>query len=246
MIEEINEELTDLQKKLYLHEIYSNMNSLDDLRLFMGAHVHCVLNFMNLVKFLQNKFSPSVVPWRPPRNPVLARFINEIVIAEETDEMPNGRIISHYQMYVEAMGEVGSIPMSKDLPFIRNFNDACEKIISSKKDHEVAAAFSFGREQIIPTMFRSILKNVKKNHLHVPTFSYYIERHIDLDEDVHGPLANEILRFLCNDNHKKWDDVKRIAQDVLTSRIKLWDEVLSVMLSSRSCSKLDKKISINL
>ena len=59
-------------------------------------------------------------------------------------------------------------------------------------------------------------------------------------------LANEILRFLCNDNHKKWDDVKRIAQDVLTSRIKLWDDVLSVMLSSRNCGKLDKKISINL
>lgn len=233
-IKNIDQEIKLLKKELYDHKLYTEIMSIEDLRLFMGIHVHCVKNFMNLVKFLQNKLCPIKIPWEPPPCSHLARFINEIVLAEETDEMPDGRILSHYEMYTIAMKEVGSEKFELNNEIVRKFNTSCDEIVQSHQDHLVAAAFAFGREQVIPTMFRNLLKNLEIKKITAPTLYYYIERHIDLDEEIHGPLANEILTYICQNDRYKWEEVKRTAIKVIKSRIKLWDGILATILESRS------------
>ena len=61
-------------------------------------------------------------------------------------------------------------------------------------------------------------KNVSANKL-----IYYLERHIELDGDDHGPIALKMISKLCGDNKKKWDDVISYSKRALKERIKLWE-----------------------
>lgn len=45
----------------------------------------------------------------PVSSPSTARFINEIVLGEETDRHPDGKnFTSHFQLYLNAMEEIGA------------------------------------------------------------------------------------------------------------------------------------------
>ena len=48
-------------------------------------------------------------------------------------------------------------------PNIKAFLDFTFRVIDEGKPHEIAAAFTFGREDLIPSMFTVILKNFQTN-----------------------------------------------------------------------------------
>ena len=54
---------------------------------------------------------------------------------------------------------------------------------------EVAAIFTFGREDVIPMMFKEIVKNLGGLCEGTRLFEYYLDRHIELDSKDHAPLA---------------------------------------------------------
>ena len=71
---------------------------------------------------------------------------------------------------------------------------------------EVASYFFFGREDVIPDMFRRLLCLWGNGANEVPDFAYYLERHIDLDSNnSHGPMAREMLIALADDDCGSWD-----------------------------------------
>ena len=78
--------LAELSHKLESHSLFSRIESLDDLRFFMRHHVYAVWDFMSLLKKLQQVYAPHGAPWVPSsENGRLIRFINEIVMEEESD-----------------------------------------------------------------------------------------------------------------------------------------------------------------
>src|SRR5438045_2244793 len=100
--------LTAYLKPLYQvltgHPIYQIFHTIEDLHIFMEAHVFAVWDFMSLVKSLQNKLTCTRIPWIPNKYQRSARFINEIVVGEESDWYGNTSL-SHFEIYLQAMQE---------------------------------------------------------------------------------------------------------------------------------------------
>ena len=239
-----------LSKKLESHQVFTNLNTLSELRLFMEHHVFAVWDFMSLLKKLQQIYVPHGSPWVPNPNGNVVRFINEIVMEEESDQSYGSKgesYSSHFEIYLEAMKEVGASTNIIDsfLDEVRsdgiekalNFNLVPEPskefmgytfdLINRGKGHEIAASFAIGRESIVPIMFKRILEKTNISAEEAPVFHYYLERHAHLDGEHHGPMALRLLDDLCTDNEQKEKEVILEVESSLEARIKLWDGVLS-------------------
>ena len=99
---------------------------------------------------------------------------------------------------------------------------------------EVAAVFTFGREDVIPTMFSALLQGEDDSGLQACTiFKYYLERHIELDGDDHGPLAIALVERLCGIDTKdecaraNWMQAEKAVKHAFEMRVALWDAVLA-------------------
>ncbi|NIT80038.1 MAG: DUF3050 domain-containing protein, partial [Thermoplasmata archaeon] len=91
--------------------------------------------------------------------------------------------------------------------------------------HEVVAAFSFGRETILPRMFRRILENLGMGRSQAPVFHYFLDRHIELDRDIHGPAAYQLLTELWAEDLDRWQEAVRAGREAIDARVRLWDAV---------------------
>jgi hypothetical protein len=244
-----------ISKKLEAHSVFSKLNTLDELRVFMEHHVFAVWDFMSLLKRLQEIYVPHGSPWVPQSDGNVVRFINEIVMEEESDQAYNSngeRYTSHFEIYLEAMKEVGASTDSIDhfLNEVRTYglkkalNLSCVpspsrefmnhtfELIDQGKGHEIASSFAIGRESIVPVMFKRILELTKIGVNDAPVFHYYLERHAHLDGEHHGPMALKLLDDLCANEPEKENEVIQQVQSSLNARIKLWDGVLLATESS--------------
>tara|TARA_B100001287_G_scaffold264081_1_gene255574 strand:+ start:976 stop:1755 length:780 start_codon:yes stop_codon:yes gene_type:complete len=246
-IQNVIDHIEPSQKELVNHKIYSKISSVDELKIFMENHIYAVWDFMSLLKALQVNLTCVKNPWIPSDNTQAARFINEIVLEEETDEIKGGKVISHFELYLEAMKQIGAdtskidkfindIKQSEDYRDCINNYDLAEEIkdflnftfdtIESRETHKIAAAFTFGRENVIPDMFIEIVRGLNKENSNIASqFVYYLERHIELDGDDHGPIALKMIENLCGNDEKKWEEVKEISKKSIDMRIKLWTHI---------------------
>ncbi|MFV8368588.1 DUF3050 domain-containing protein [Flavobacterium sp. LB2R40] len=247
-IDTINNSIQPQKELLLQHSLYKKVKTVEDLQCFLENHIYAVWDFMSLLKALQAKLTCTTTPWFATENPETRYLINEIVLAEETDLTIDGRRSSHYEMYIEAMeacnantagikqflSEVDSlknifvaIKKSNLHPNIKAFLDFTFRVIEEGKSHEIAAAFTFGREDLIPSMFTEILKNFQENfpETDLRQLIYYFERHIELDADEHGPMAMNMITQLCGTDAQKWSDVEEISKLALEKRIGLWDAI---------------------
>lgn len=247
-IQNINNSIESQKQMLLQHPLYKKVQTVDDLHRFLENHVYAVWDFMSLLKALQAKLTCTTTPWFATKNPETRYLINEIVLAEESDLTMDGRHQSHYEMYIEAMESCGAntsgiehflseidslqnifvaIKKSNLHPNIKNFLDFTFKVIEEGKVHKIAAAFTFGREDLIPNMFTEILKNFQENFpkTDLSKLIYYFERHIELDADEHGPMAMKMITELCGDNEQKWAEVEEVSILALEKRIGLWDAI---------------------
>ncbi|OJX51014.1 MAG: heme oxygenase [Flavobacterium sp. 38-13] len=247
-IDTINARIQPQKDILLNHPLYKKIQNLEDLRRFLECHVYAVWDFMSLLKALQSKLTSTTTPWLPVGNPEIRYLINEIVLAEETDLTLDGKRQSHYEMYIDAMKDCGaniseiqsflenvitthnifvSIKKSELHPKIKNFLDFTFRVIDEGKPHEIAAAFTFGREDLIPSMFTEILRNFQENfpNADLQKLIYYFERHIELDADEHGPMAMQMIEELCNNDELRWQEVEEVSVQALEKRIGLWDAI---------------------
>tara|TARA_B100000678_G_scaffold154012_1_gene128750 strand:- start:2320 stop:3147 length:828 start_codon:yes stop_codon:yes gene_type:complete len=247
-IEYIEGKIKSHRDKLLNHRLYSNIERIEDLQIFTENHIYAVWDFMSLLKALQIKLTCTKTPWVPNNNSQTAYLINEIVLAEETDVNQLGERKSHYELYIDAMIDIGAkiefptknineIASSKNVfasidnlelhKNIKEFLRFTFSVIEEGKPHKIAAIFTFGRENLIPNMFNEILREFEKNikDKDISKLIYYFERHIELDEDEHGPMALEMVSMLAENDQKKWDEIEKISIEALEKRILLWDAI---------------------
>lgn len=96
---QLNAAVSGKRKALLEHRLYSRLRNMDDLCLFMQHHAFAVWDFMSLLKALQVRLTCVQVPWLPKGDPQVRRLVNEIVLGEESDVMPGGGAISHFELY---------------------------------------------------------------------------------------------------------------------------------------------------
>lgn len=241
--------IQDLVDRLLAHPIYYAVRDERALRVFMRAHVFCVWDFMALLKSLQRALTCVDVPWFPTGDRAARRFINEIVLAEESDPHPAGGFASHFELYHEAMRDCGADtrPVDEFLARVRAGQDvrtalgdpavprgvaefvaSTFAVIETGGAHRIAAAFAFGREDVIPDMFRRLVKGLAQDApAQWGTFFHYLNRHIEVDGAEHGPLAEALFRNLCGDDLVRRREAEESARAALTARIHLWDAVLA-------------------
>jgi hypothetical protein len=240
-------EVESIKGQLTVHPLYSNLKSLDDLHIFMEEHIYAVWDFMSLLKALQNHVTCTTVPWRPNVAPKLARFINEIVLGEECDENEIGEIKSHFEMYVDAMQQIKA-DTSEINAFLESINNGASidqaikdhnvspiaakflkftfSVIETGKPHLIASAFTFGREDLIPDMFIGMVKQLSESsNVECNKLIYYLQRHIEIDGDEHGPLSLELVQNLCGEDETKWKEATEVAKEAMQTRIELWNGI---------------------
>jgi Protein of unknown function (DUF3050) len=249
----IEEQLNPLREVLLNHHIYGEMDRLDVLRLFMEHHVFAVWDFMSLLKVLQRRLCCVEVPWVVPADPQACRFINEIVLAEESDDDGRGGFASHFELYHRSMKQCGAntagidgflsdlrrgIPVETALasPAVpaaaRHFVQQTFKIIDSGNLCAIASAFTYGREDLLPDVFQRIVDklNVEAGG-QLEDFQYYLQRHIGLDGDEHGPMATRLVQSLCKSDEFLWKIVEETAVNCLIARQNLWDGIYEAFRS---------------
>lgn len=187
----------------------------------------------------------------------MCRFINEIVLGEECDEYDvagTSRFISHFELYLLAMEEVqadtkpirqfisvvveNGVEVALGLPIVPQpaieFVRSTFRCIKARRDHCTAAAFAFGREDLIPAMFEALLERMKIRETMAPNFYYYLKRHTQLDAETHGPLALQLVAALCekNNDHGGRESMSA-AETALEARIAFWDGLGAAMQKNR-------------
>jgi len=241
--------IAPLQRNLESHRLYSLLNSVDAVCTFMNFHIYAVWDFMSLAKSLQNSLACQDIPWVPVERPDLARLINDIILTEESDVNIHNEAQSHFGMYLDAMQDMGlsTEPMTDFIRLIKKGTPVSEALraakvrasvvdfvesnfqtIASNKVHMVASSFAFGRETMIPAMFLQILKQKRDDEMY-KKFVYYLERHVEVDRDEHGPAALEMIKTLCGTDPRKWEEATLAATKALENRHRFWDAIADAL-----------------
>lgn len=245
--------LAPLRERVVAHPLYAHLRDEGTLRIFMETHVFAVWDFQSLVKALQRLVTCVEVPWLPTSDPEARRLLNEIVLDEESDQAPGGGYLSHFELYLQAMQECGAnvtpiqtfwgslraglsveeaLETSSVPPGVGPFVRATMAIARSSEPHRVAAAFAYGREEIIPAMFLRLMDQMAElSPRSWGTLRYYFDRHIRTDSDRHGPQARLLMRRLCGSDAIRWSEAADAARTSLEARDRLWNEVVRTLTS---------------
>lgn len=241
----LKELLEEDRNRLLAHPIYSNISDLSGVQKFTQIHVFAVWDFMSLLKSLQQNLTSTQIPWLPVGSANTRYLINEIVLGEESDVDELGNRTSHFELYLKAMKQMNASTHDIDLllakvqqglviqeaiqcsgihPNVKEFLNYTFEIAQHAPLHSKAAVFTFGREDLIPSMFHRLLEQLYQEvPQQVSTFKYYIERHIEVDGDHHSHLAIDMVCQLCGDDEKKWEEALQASKKALEMRYLLWD-----------------------
>jgi hypothetical protein len=250
-LEKLKLDTAPLRQQLVDHPVYKSVKSLSDLQVFMEHHVFAVWDFMSLLKSLQIELTCVTLPWVPKGNASVRYLINEIVTGEESDVDNTGQRLSHFEIYLNAMKQAGGNtraiqtflaeinagnPVKASLENCHTYINVVDfvlntfEVIEQGEPHVQAAVFTFGREDLIPGMFISFVKQLDVNtNYGVSIFQYYLERHIEVDGDHHSHLAYQMTAELCGNDELKWQQATQAVKAALHARIRLWDSIVEVI-----------------
>lgn len=248
-VELLKQAIAPARNAVISHPMYHSLDGLAAVQTFMEHHVFAVWDFMSLLKSLQRQLTCVAVPWVPSGPTGSRRLINDIVLVEESDELGGG-FISHFELYLGGMSQAGADRTAIDAfigqvrvgkPVVTSLKEANAPapsaafttmtwgFIETLPVHCQAAAFAFGREDLIPDMFDQVVEVNRDLGNQLSTFVDYLRRHIQVDAEEHTPMAMQMLADLCGDDPGKWSECEETVNAALEARCRLWDGILSAI-----------------
>jgi hypothetical protein len=219
----------------------------EDLKVFMESHVYAVWDFMCLTKQLQHHLAPSGSPWVPRYSASSRRWVNEIVLGEESDiSIDNEVHLSHFESYIVAMNEIGmNTEWIKNWPKLvedigwanalmhpcvpapaKYFMSETKKFIDTDKPWIICSALALGREDLLPEQFQSVLDQLESISIPSDVFKWYLARHVEIDSGEHGPAARKLLEELCNKDPIREQEATEAALQAIAAREKFWNMII--------------------
>lgn len=243
----IRDRIDPLRSELLNHELYLHINSIERLHVFMQHHVFAVWDFMSLLKALQDKICGVTVPWLPAANVTSLRLVNEIVLGEESESEEDGSFASHFDIYHRSMIKAGASTLGIDAfldalraglsvsaalthtntpSCIAEFTLHTFEVVKRDNACEIAATLTYGREDLLPDVFRRLVDTLNREiTCRLDEFQYYLTRHIEVDADHHGPMAQRLIASLCGEDSRNWKTAEDAAIRSLEARRQLWDGI---------------------
>ena len=241
--------IEEAQWKLRQHPLTSrqSIGCVEDLKVFMESHVYAVWDFMCLTKQLQHHLAPSGSPWIPRYSASSRRWVNEIVLGEESDIIPNSTgYASHFESYLTAMEEIGidttwlkkwpelveAIGWSNAIthPCVpkpaQYFMTVTKSFVDSDKPWVICSALALGREDLLPEQFQSVLDQLESISIPSDVFKWYLARHVEIDSGEHGPAARKLLEELCNKDPIREQEATEAALQAIAAREKFWNMII--------------------
>jgi len=216
----------------------------------MQHHVWAVWDFMAVLKEVQARMTCVRSPWVPVGDPEMRRFVNQIVLQEESDESSQG-VMSHFELYRLAMKQIGAdvgpinratvaLSMGANVdqafaaaspapPQALEFSNHTLSLVGDASDAAVIGVFTLSREELIPELFRSVVSGLERRGRKVGLLLEYLERHIEVDEADHGPMSRRMAESVCGGSPERWNEVLVAAEAALRARMRLWDGALAAM-----------------
>ncbi|HEY3872238.1 MAG TPA: DUF3050 domain-containing protein [Actinocrinis sp.] len=247
-IDRLEAQIAPARDTVVKHPLYARLDGINAIRTFQEHHAFAVWDFMSLLKSLQRSLTCIDVPWVPTGPTGSRRLINDIVLVEESDELRGG-YISHFELYIDGMTEAGAdtgpitgfvdlLRAGRPVPRALAESGAPEsaaafvaqtwQLVERAPVHARAAAFAFGREDLIPDMFEQVIK-VNEQVGGLGAFVDYLARHIEVDGEQHTPMAMQMLADLCRDDEAKWQECAQTIGLALTARARLWDGIAAAL-----------------
>ncbi len=241
----ITDKVASLTDVLNKHQAYDILNTLDDVREFMEQEVFVAWDYMSLLKALQQQLTCTAIPWIPPSNTTVCRFINETVLNEESDFNCENRPQSSFEMFLESMLELEADvfnvtsfmheahnPESLDCAFkneklsqpIRDFLKHTFKLIAENKPHAVASVLTYGRVGFLPDRLKAVIEKAdEQSSKNYPRLLHFLQRRLDKDKEFNQQCAQYMVESLCGDSDVKWQEAERAAVRSLELRKNLMD-----------------------
>lgn len=246
-LQKLIEKTAPLINELKQHRIYSKITNMNSLKIYMEHHIFASWDSMSLLKSLQSLLAKNEILWIPSNNKIATRYINELILEEESDILPDGQTLSHFELYLNAMKEIGAstkqietildrvecgenlienLTKDMDIPnFVTDFMKTTFAISKSGSLSKIASTIYFARENLIPVIFPGTLEFIEGNRDEYISFEFYVKRHIELDSGSHSILAKNSLLAICGNNEPLWRDAETAALDSLKARINLWNGI---------------------
>lgn len=150
----------------------------------------------------------------------IEEFVRNMVSARNAAKANGLPVQNASEVVAQSLSNVGA------KEHVQKFVQSTFDVINSGKLHVAAACFTFGREDLIPHMFITFVRDLhQENPEKFQIFKYYLERHIEVDGDHHAILAHQMTALLCGDDDQKWTEATEAVKYALQARVDLWDAI---------------------
>lgn len=222
------------------NEIYKLIDSDEKLRLYMEQQVACVWFYQILLKNITRDILSMTRSIDCRSTKELMQISCALIMEEELDDVLDGEITSHLELFLESMYEVGC-NMKPFLSFMESFEEglSLEKAVeeslfcqSTKRYllnsltildlslHEKASALFYEGEPYIPDDFLSYLNTYHGEK--VANLVLYYERHIEGLKKPGYSSTGRMIEILCESSSERFCEAESVAEKVMKNRISLW------------------------
>lgn len=243
------EDLKTRRQAIVSHPVYGMLRTRPALATFTEHHVYALWARLTLTRALQRRVNGVDLPWRPSTFPTrFVRAINRMVLDAESDRFEPLHDLSHFELYLQAMQEVGADPAA-----VRGLIDsggldpeglpnAAEPLVAfidqtatRGMNEEVTAVLYHGFATLSADVGAGILRGIGHFGHDAHLLRTYAARRLQLDEarDV-TELLGQLLSHMTRGDVVRSQWARQAAQRVLDLRAALWDGAAAAISRQRS------------